>query len=92
MDKTTAGGLGVGWLLIAIAIILGGVGFGPYVDVPSIVIVFGGTIAVTAGQFEAADLKRVGPSIKSDIIAHFPSTIVTPVTFGIAIPVSSTLA
>ena len=64
MDKTTAGGLGVGWLLIAIAIILGGVGFGPYIDVPSIVIVFGGTIAVTAGQFEAADLKRVGPSIK----------------------------
>ena len=64
MDKTTAGGLGAGWGLVALAIILGGVGFGPYIDIPSVVIVFGGTIAVTAGQFEAADLKRVGPAIK----------------------------
>ena len=29
MDKTTAGGLGAGWGLVALAIILGGVGFGP---------------------------------------------------------------
>jgi chemotaxis protein MotA len=64
MDKTTAGGLGAGWALIALSIILGGVGFGPYIDIPSVVIVFGGTIAVTAGQFEAADLKRVVPAIK----------------------------
>ena len=59
MDKSTVGGLGGGWVLIAIAIILGGVGFGPYIDIPSVVIVFGGTIAVTAGQFEAKDLKRI---------------------------------
>ena len=64
MDKSTVGGLGAGWALIALAIVLGGVGFGPYVDVPSVVIVFGGTIAVTAGQFEASDLKRIVPSIK----------------------------
>ena len=47
MDKSTVGGYAVGWLLIAIAIILGGVGFGPYVDIPSVVIVIGGTIAVS---------------------------------------------
>ena len=64
MDKSTVGGYAVGWLLIAIAIILGGVGFGPYVDIPSVVIVIGGTIAVTAGQFEPKDLKRIMPAFK----------------------------
>jgi len=64
MDKSTAGGLGGGWGLVALAIILGGVGFGPYIDVPSVIIVIGGTMAVTAGQFEASDLKRVTPAIK----------------------------
>lgn len=64
MDKSTVVGLAAGWGLVALAIILGGVGFGPYIDIPSVVIVFGGTIAVTAGQFEASDLKRIAPSIK----------------------------
>lgn len=64
MDKSTAGGLGGGWALVALAIILGGVGFGPYIDIPSVVIVIGGTIAVTAGQFEGSDLKKVTPAIK----------------------------
>ena len=57
MDITTAGGFGGAWALVAIAIILGGVGFGPYIDIPSVVIVVGGTIAVTIAQFEGADLK-----------------------------------
>lgn len=65
MDKSTAGGFGGAWILIAIAIILGGVGFGPYVDIPSVVIVIGGTIAVTAAQFESKDLKRIGASFKA---------------------------
>lgn len=64
MDKSTLGGLAGGWSLVALAIILGGVGFGPYIDIPSVVIVFGGTIAVTAGQFEASDLKRISPAMK----------------------------
>ncbi len=64
MDKSTLAGLAGGWSLVALAIILGGVGFGPYIDIPSVVIVFGGTIAVTAGQFEASDLKRVGAAMK----------------------------
>ena len=63
MDKTTAGGLGGGWGLVALAIILGGVGFGPYVDVPSVLIVVGGSIAVVAGQYEGADLKRMGEAV-----------------------------
>lgn len=64
MDKTTAIGLGAGWGLVALAIILGGVGFGPYLDVPSVIIVIGGTTAVTAGQFEGGDLKRFVPALK----------------------------
>lgn len=64
MDKGTLAGFGGGWGLVALAIILGGVGFGPYLDVPSVVIVFGGTIAVTAGQFEGDDLKRLGAAAK----------------------------
>ena len=64
MDKSTVGGLAGGLGLVALAIILGGVGFGPYIDIPSVVIVVGGTIAVTAGQFEASDLKRFSPALK----------------------------
>ncbi len=67
MDKSTAGGLGIGWALVGLAIVLGGVGFGPYLDVPSVIIVIGGTSAVTAGQFEIADLKRIGAAIKASM-------------------------
>ena len=64
MDKTSIGGLGAGWAFVMLAIILGGVGFGPYLDIPSVIIVIGGTTAVTAGQFEGADLKRISPAMK----------------------------
>lgn len=64
MDKSTLGGLVAGWAFVSLAIILGGAGFGVYVDVPSIIIVFGGTLAVTAGQFEISELKRITPAIK----------------------------
>lgn len=64
MDKSTVVGLILGWALVALAIALGGVGFGPYIDIPSIIIVIGGTSAVTAGQFEAVDLKRMTPTMK----------------------------
>lgn len=74
MDKSTVGGLAGGWGLVALAILLGGVGFGPYIDIPSLIIVFGGTIAVTAGQFESSDLKRIVPSLK---VAFNESTVET---------------
>lgn len=64
MDKSTAGGLGGGWSLVALAIVLGGVGFGPYIDIPSVLIVVGGCTAVTAGQYEMKDLKRMGAAMK----------------------------
>lgn len=63
MDITTAGGVAGGWALVALAIMLGGVGFGPYIDIPSVVIVFGGTMAVVVGQYESKDLSRVGKAL-----------------------------
>lgn len=64
MDKTTLIGAFGGWAIIAIAIILGGAGFGAYIDIPSVFIVFGGTAIVIIGQFEANDLKRIGKALK----------------------------
>ncbi|MBD3841574.1 MAG: MotA/TolQ/ExbB proton channel family protein [Campylobacterales bacterium] len=60
MDKTSVGGLVGAWGLIALAIILGGAGFGAYIDIPSVIIVFGGSTLVTIGAFEADTLKRFG--------------------------------
>jgi len=58
MDKTTLGGFVGVYALVAYSIMLGGVGFGLYIDILSVIVVFGGTIAVTIAQFELADLKR----------------------------------
>lgn len=63
MDKTTAGGLAGVWGLVALAIILGGAGFGAYIDIPSVIIVFGGTASVTMAQFEGSDLGRFGKAV-----------------------------
>ncbi|PIF04105.1 MAG: flagellar motor protein MotA [Arcobacter sp.] len=63
MDKTTAGGLAGVWGLVSLAIILGGAGFGAYVDIPSVIIVLGGTASVTMAQFEGDALNRLGKAI-----------------------------
>jgi chemotaxis protein MotA len=63
MDKTTLGGIAGFWGLIALAIALGGVGFGAYIDIPSVVIVFGGTTSVIIAQHEASDLKKIGGAL-----------------------------
>jgi len=63
MDKTTAGGLAGVWGLVALAIVLGGAGFGAYIDIPSVIIVFGGTASVTVAQFEGSDMGRWTASI-----------------------------
>lgn len=63
MDKTTVGGMAGAWGLIALAIVLGGAGFGAYIDIPSVVIVFGGTAAVTVANFESTELSRIGKAI-----------------------------
>ncbi len=64
MDKTTLIGIVLVWCLVLLAIILGGAGIGPYIDIPSVFIVVGGTAAVIVGQFEGNDLKRFVPALK----------------------------
>jgi len=63
MDKTTAGGLAGVWGLVSLAIVLGGAGFGAYVDIPSVIIVFGGTASVTMAQFEGDALGKFGKAV-----------------------------
>jgi len=63
MDKTTIGGFAGLWGLVALAIILGGAGFGAYVDIPSVIIVIGGTASVTVAQFESDTLGKFGKAI-----------------------------
>ncbi|MGB3749973.1 MAG: MotA/TolQ/ExbB proton channel family protein [Arcobacteraceae bacterium] len=60
MDKTTAGGIAGVWGLVALAIVLGGAGFGAYVDVPSVIIVLGGTASVTIAQYESDSMAKFG--------------------------------
>ncbi|QOG12014.1 motility protein A [Arcobacter sp. FWKO B] len=64
MDKTTLIGAVGGWVIIAFAIVLGGAGFGAYIDIPSVFIVFGGTTLVIVGHFESSDLKRMSKALK----------------------------
>lgn len=63
MDKTTAGGLAGVWGLVSLAIVLGGAGFGAYVDVPSVIIVLGGTASVTIAQYESDSMAKFGKVI-----------------------------
>lgn len=63
MDLTTLIGFVGVWALMALAIILGGVGFGPYIDIPSVIIVVGGTATALSGSYEGGDLKRMGKAM-----------------------------
>lgn len=63
MDKATVGGMVGGFGLVGLAIILGGAGFGAYIDIPSVIIVIGGTAAVTASNFEGQTLNNVGKAM-----------------------------
>jgi chemotaxis protein MotA len=64
MDKTTVIGIIAAWSFVLLAIALGGAGLGPYIDIPSVLIVVGGTIVVIIGQFEGSDLKRMTAALK----------------------------
>ncbi len=58
MDFATIVGLVSGFALLGMAIVLGGTP-GAFVDGPSLLIVFGGTFAVTAMSFSVAEILRV---------------------------------
>ncbi|WP_142848906.1 motility protein A [Telmatospirillum sp. J64-1] len=57
LDLATVVGLGGGLLLIAIAITLGG-SPGAFIDIPAVLIVIGGTLAVTTVSFSLTEMAR----------------------------------
>lgn len=58
MDKSTLIGIASGMGLMIVSMMMG-VGVGPYIDVPSFLIVFGGTIAATFVNFPMSDVLGV---------------------------------
>lgn len=66
MDITTIIGIVLGFLLLLIAMVMGG-SFGAYVDAPSVVIVVGGCIAALLTAFPLASLLNF-PSIAKKVI------------------------
>jgi len=66
-DSATVLGLGAGLALVAIAIFLGGSG-SAFIDIPSILIVLGGTFAVTTIGFSLADVTHTVAVIGSTIV------------------------
>ena len=82
MDKATPIGiiLGVGLILISIAI--GGGGLMPFVDVPSIMIVFGGSIAATLINFPLAKVLSVFSVVKNCFFVKLPTPKEAIATFS----------
>ena len=72
----------VGWVL-TLVLLFGsmaiGVGIGPYIDIPSVMIVFGGTIGVMMVGFKMETLKGVGKlygvAVKPSVVVNLPETI-----------------
>ena len=72
----------VGWVL-TLVLLFGsmaiGVGIGPYIDIPSVMIVFGGTIGVMMVGFKMETLKSVGKfygvAVKPAVVVNLPETI-----------------
>ena len=72
----------VGWVL-TLVLLFGsmaiGVGIGPYIDIPSVMIVFGGTIGVMMVGFKMEALKGVGKfygvAVKPSVVVNLPETI-----------------
>ncbi|MFI4853597.1 MAG: motility protein A [Phycisphaerales bacterium JB065] len=66
MDITTIVGVILGFLLILIAMLMGG-SIGAYIDIPSVVIVIGGCIAATLTAFPLSSILKL-PSVSQKVV------------------------
>ncbi len=82
MDKATPIGLVLGVGLILISIAIGGGGLMPFVDVPSIMIVFGGSIAATLINFPLAKVLSVFSVVKNCFFVKLPEPKEAIATFS----------
>jgi len=55
MDKGTVVGIAAGLGIVAVSMLMGG-GIGPFIDIPSLLVVLGGTIAATLVNFKFEDV------------------------------------
>jgi chemotaxis protein MotA len=67
MDKVGLGSLVTFWILILVAMGTG-VGVAAYIDIPSVIIVLGGTMANIFASFELSVMKNMGKSIKAAFV------------------------
>src|SRR5258708_5355645 len=70
-DRGPAAGLGAGLVLLRAAIALGGT-LRAYADLPAFLMVFGGTLAVTAVSFSIADMLDLPKALATTIIEALP--------------------
>lgn len=73
MDLATLLGMAVSFGLISLALAMGG---SPrsFIDVTSMLIVFGGTLGATLAQYPLGTVFRIGEVIRKTMVAHGPST------------------
>jgi chemotaxis protein MotA len=82
VDLATIIGSVLGWILIFGAILAGGTGIAPYINVPSVLIVIGGTAAAALVAFPIGQLKKMPAVVlktifvKSDNASELIETIV----------------
>ena len=78
MDLTTIIGLLISWIMIIGAGVISGQGsLGPYMDVPSVMIVTMGTIGATIASYPADLLKSLGGTIKNAFVSDDPNLLAT---------------
>ena len=73
MDVTTVIGLVLAFVLLGWSLSAGGSDVGLFVDAPSLVMVLGGTIAVTLVHFRSADLKGITRVMTRAVLFRLPS-------------------
>jgi chemotaxis protein MotA len=73
MDISTVVGLVLAFVLLGWSLTAGGSGIGLFVDVPSIVMVAGGTVAVTLVSFRAYDLRGLAKVMLRAVLFRLPS-------------------
>lgn len=73
MDITTVIGMALAWVLLLWSLTAGGTPIGLFVDVPSLVMVAGGTVAVTLVNFRLDDVKGIVKVMMRAVLFRLPS-------------------
>lgn len=75
MDLATLGGLALGFSFILVGIILGGTGVGIFIDMPSMMITIGGSIAATLIRYPLKTVLGLIGVIKKTLLFKLPSPL-----------------